>query len=466
MPSIEKGAKMGKGILFSCQNCGYESPKWLGRCPSCSEWNSFQQIKEEKQTSGAEQFKLKSASVPLNFQPLEHSSEQRLLIGRPELDRLFGGGLVPGSLILLGGEPGAGKSTLLLQIASQLAEEFGKALYVSAEESLSQIKLRAERLGLVSSELFILQEDEIETVLAEAERIKPVAVVIDSVQTLKRANNPSFPGSPAQIREVVQAVMGLAKGRGMICFLVGHITKSGLLAGPKLIEHMVDVVLYFEGDRRFPYRVLRVAKNRFGSTQEIALLSLGEKGLTPVQNPSAFLLSERRPDQSGTVVTPIVEGSLPLLVEIQALVTAGNPGNPRRLVSGLDNQRVAMVLAVLERRGGLPLSSREVYVSVIGGIRTEEPACDLAVALAVASSFYDLPLPQNLAAFGEIGLTGEVRRVGGGQRRLEEAKNHGFHQLLLPKGLLEEVEVGTEMRVQGIDSIQEMLASLTKKEGV
>ena len=250
-------------------------------------------------------------------------------------------------------------------------------------------------------------------------------------------------------------------------FRSGHITKSGLLAGPKLIEHLVDVVLYFEGDRRYPYRVLRVVKNRFGSTQEIALLNLDDQGLTPVQNPSAFLLSERCSQQSGTVVTPIVEGSLPLLVEVQALVTTtGNPGSPRRLVSGLDFQRVAMVLAVLERRGGLPLASREVYVSVIGGVRTEEPACDLAVALAVASSFYDQPLPANLAAFGEIGLTGEIRRVGNAQRRLEEADKHGFGRVIMPKGLLGEIVKGKSMTIQGVGSIQELLAVLTKKEEV
>ena len=452
---------MAKGIIYTCQNCEYESPKWLGRCPSCAEWNTFRQVTEYPSKSATSN--RDSISIPLNSKELILDGE-RLLIGRPELDRLFGGGLVPGSLILLGGEPGAGKSTLLLQIAGQLEEKFGKVLYVSAEESLTQVRLRAERLGLSSSELLILQEDEVEKVMTETERVNPVAVVIDSVQTLRSASNSGLPGSPSQVREVVQSVMGLAKGKGIIFFLVGHITKSGMLAGPKLIEHMVDVVLYFEGDRRFPYRVLRVVKNRFGSTQEITLLNLDEKGLTPVQNPSAFLLAERRPDQSGTVVTPIVEGSLPLLVEIQALVTPGNPGNPRRLVSGLDSQRIAMVLAVLERRGGLPLSSQEVYVSVIGGVRTEEPSCDLAVALAVASSFYDLPLPQDLAAFGEIGLTGEVRRVGGGKRRLEEARNHGFTQLLIPKGLLGEVEAGDGMKMQGISSVQEMLAMI-KKEG-
>jgi len=408
---------------------------------------------------------LKSAT-PLKPEAEEDRPDQRIAIGWPELDRLFGGGLVPGSLVLLGGEPGAGKSTLLLQIASLLAEKHGRVLYVSAEESLAQIRLRAGRLGISGPELFLLPAEEIETVQTEVERLKPIAVVLDSVQTLKTTDHPGPAGSPIQVREVVQGIMGPVKERGMICFLVGHITKSGLLAGPKLIEHMVDVVLYFEGDRRYPYRVLRVVKNRFGSSQEIALLNMGEQGLMPVENPSTFLLAERCPQQSGTVVVPIVEGSLPLLVEIQALVTTGNPGNPRRLVSGLDYQRVAMVLAVLERRGGIPLSNREVYVSVIGGVKTEEPACDLAVALAVVSSFYDLPLPADLAAFGEIGLTGEVRRVGRAQKRLEEAVKHGFQHLVIPHGLQGEIERSERMMIQGISNIHELLAILVKKEGV
>ncbi|HHT06757.1 MAG TPA: DNA repair protein RadA [Hydrogenispora sp.] len=457
---------MRKGSCFICENCAYESLKWLGKCPSCGAWNSFVEQSGPAPSSARRPAAVQACATPLVFTAEESGPQQRLVIGRPELDRLFGGGLAPGSLVLLGGEPGAGKSTLLLQIAALLTAQYGKVLYVSAEESQTQVRLRAERLGISGPELFLLTANEIEAVTAEIERLKPIAVILDSIQTLSSAERPGLAGSPAQVREVVQSVMGVVKERGMICFLVGHITKSGVLAGPKLIEHMVDVVLYFEGDRRYPYRVLRVVKNRFGSTQEIALLSLADQGLTPVDNPSAFLLSERCAQQSGTVVVPIVEGSLPLLVEIQALVTTGNPGNPRRLVSGLDNQRVAMVLAVLERRGGLPLANREVYVSVIGGFRTEEPACDLAVALAVASSFYDQPLPANLAAFGEIGLTGEIRRVGNAQRRVEEAVKHGFERLLIPRGLLGEVPKGEQGSIRGISSVLELLTVLTKKEEV
>lgn len=457
---------MRKGSFFICENCAYESPKWLGRCPSCAAWNTLVERAAPPPPSPRRTVPALATARPLVLSTEETGPQQRMVIGRPELDRLFGGGLTPGSLVLLGGEPGAGKSTLLLQVAALLTARYGKVLYVSAEESQTQVQLRAERLGIGSPDLFLLTANELEAVQAEIERLNPIAVILDSIQTLSSTERPGWAGSPAQVREVVQGVMGLVKERGMICFLVGHITKSGILAGPKLIEHMVDVVLYFEGDRRYPYRVLRVVKNRFGSTQEIALLNLADHGLTPVDNPSAFLLSERCAQQSGTVVVPIVEGSLPLLVEIQALVTTGNPGNPRRLVSGLDHQRVAMVLAVLERRGGLPLANREVYVSVIGGFRTEEPACDLAVALAVASSFYDRPLPANLAAFGEIGLTGEIRRVSNAQRRLEEAVKHGFQRLLIPRGLVGEVAKGKQMSIQGIGSVQELLAILTEKEEV
>lgn len=456
---------MGKHSFYLCANCAYESPKWLGRCPSCGEWNTFVEQKAVGTRPAQASPGLKKAA-PLMPDAEESGAEPRLIIGRPELDRLFGGGLVPGSLVLLGGEPGAGKSTLLLQIAALLAAKYGPVLYVSAEESRAQIRLRAGRLGINTPGLFLLAAEEMEAVQAAVEELNPIAIILDSVQTLKTAGHPGLAGSPIQVRDVVQGIMGPVKERGMICFLVGHITKSGLLAGPKLIEHMVDVVLYFEGDRRYPYRVLRVVKNRFGSTQEIALLNMGDQGLTPVENPSTFLLAERCPQQSGTVVAPIVEGSLPLLVEVQALVTTGNPGNPRRLVSGLDYQRVAMVLAVLERRGGLPLASREVYVSVIGGVKTEEPACDLAVALAVVSSFYDLPLPADLAAFGEIGLTGEVRRVGGAQKRLEEAVKHGFRHLVIPRGLQGEIVKGEQTKIRAVSNIHELLAVVTKKEGV
>ncbi|NLZ43285.1 MAG: DNA repair protein RadA [Clostridia bacterium] len=453
---------MKKGSIFACGVCGHETPKWLGKCPVCEGWNTFQEVTAFTSSRPAERHERHGAPVLL-AETGPDDAASRLRTGEGEFDRILGGGLIPGTLLLLGGEPGVGKSTLLLQVAAGLQKQGGTVLYVSGEESLLQLKTRAKRLGLLETGVLFYQENEIEHILEEAEKIHPSALVIDSIQTMRSAGTPGLPGSPAQVRDVVQALLVPAKTWGMVCLLVGHITKSGLLAGPKLIEHMVDVVLYFEGDNRYPCRVLRVTKNRFGSSREIALYDLNEEGIQPVENPSAMLLEGRRPGQSGTVVTPVLEGSLPLLVEVQALVSGGNPGNPRRLVTGLDYQRVAMVLAVLEKRGGLPLAGRDVYVAAIGGVRAEEPACDLAVALAVASSFYDRPLPHDLAAFGELGLTGEIRRVGGGAKRWEAIQRHGFTRAVVPRGMPEKAVEGVE--VTKVDTVGEMLAAMMKMKG-
>lgn len=450
---------MKKGTVFACGVCGHEAPKWLGKCPVCEGWNTFQEVAVSDFPRTTE---CRGGPVLLSENDLDDSA-CRLQTGEPEFDRILGGGLTPGTLLLLGGEPGVGKSTLLLQAADGLQRQGGKVLYISGEESLLQVKTRAKRLGLAETGILFYQENEVEHILEEAEEIRPTALVIDSIQTMRCSGTPGLPGSPAQVRDVVQALLVPAKTWGMVCLLVGHITKSGLLAGPKLIEHMVDVVLYFEGDNRYPCRVLRVTKNRFGSSREIALFDLSERGIEPVADPSAALLEGRRPGQSGTVVTPVLEGSLPLLVEVQALVSGGNPGNPRRLVTGLDYQRVAMVLAVLEKRGGLPLAGRDVYVSAIGGVRAEEPACDLAVALAVASSYYDRPLPHDLVVFGELGLTGEVRRVGGGLKRWEAINRHGFTRAVAPRGMPEEAIQGVE--VTKVDTVGEMLAAMMKMKG-
>lgn len=454
---------MKKRKVFTCGDCGYETAKWLGKCLVCEGWNTF---REQELPSPATGFHRspgrKTGPVLLNEDALK--PPLRIQTGEPEVDRVLGGGIVPGSLLLLGGEPGVGKSTLLLQIAAGLQNNYGQVLYVSAEESLMQVRMRAERLGLAGSELLLYQENEVENILEETAKLKPAVLIVDSIQTMRCAGTPGLPGSPAQVRDVVQALLEQAKAEEITCFLVGHITKSGLLAGPKLIEHMVDVVLYFEGDTRSSYRILRVNKNRFGPSREMALFDLNERGVVPVENPSAALLAGRRPGQSGTVVTPVLEGSLPLLVEIQALVTAGNPGNPRRLVTGLDYRRVSMVLAVLEKQGGIPLAGRDVYVSVAGGVRVEEPSCDLAVALAVVSSFYDRPLPHNLAAFGELGLTGEVRRVGGGLKRWQEIKRYGYTQAVLPGDMLEEIG-GEQIKVIGVNTVREMLRIMFKMKG-
>ncbi|HHU51063.1 MAG TPA: DNA repair protein RadA [Firmicutes bacterium] len=453
------------GVFYVCRECGYESLKWLGRCPSCDGWNTLSEITQE---TAKKKERRRSESVLLTLGEDLPESFNRVQTGEADLDRILGGGVVPGSLILLGGEPGIGKSTLLLQTAAGLAENYGKVIYVSAEESASQVGIRAERLGLLSAslngELLLSQENEVEYLLAEAREVKPKVLIVDSIQTMRSTVASGLPGSPSQVREVVQALMEYTKESEIICFLVGHITKSGLLAGPKLVEHMVDAVLYFEGDKRYSYRILRVTKNRFGSTQEIALYDLTDRGLLPVLNPSAAFLAERYTAQSGTIVTPILEGNLPLLIEIQTLIAKGSYGTPRRLVSGLDSQRVAMVLAVLERRVGLPVSTDDVYVSVIGGIRTEEPATDTAVALALASNYYEEPLPWNLVALGEIGLTGEIRRVGGGQRRLLEARRHGFSRVVLPRSMIEEIQLDG-LEVIGVSTVQELLAEIFKRGG-
>lgn len=456
---------MPKGTLYVCRECGYESPKWLGRCPACDGWNTLMEYAQEP---AEKKERRRSEGLLLALGQELPEAFNRVHTGEADLDRILGGGVVPGSLILLGGEPGIGKSTLLLQTAAGLAESYGKVIYVSAEESIFQVRIRAERLGLFArtfeGELLLAQENEVEYLLSEVKQAKPKVLIVDSIQTMRSTTASGLPGSPSQVREVVQALMEYTKESGIICFLVGHITKSGLLAGPKLVEHMVDAVLYFEGDKRYSYRILRVTKNRFGSTQEIALYDLTDDGLLPVANPSAAFLAERHTAQSGTIVTPILEGNLPLLIEIQTLIAKGSYGTPRRLVSGLDSQRVAMVLAVLERRVGLPISGDDVYVSVIGGIRTEEPATDTAVALALASNFYEEPLPWNLVAMGEIGLTGEIRRVEGGQRRLLEARRHGFSRVILPRSMLEETQMDG-LEVIGVSTVQELFQEIFKMKG-
>lgn len=447
---------MNKGEFFSCQACGYKSPGWLGRCPYCEGWNTFERMTRAKDFP---QQPAEERLSPVRLSEEDPEQYQRLLTGLSEFDRVLGGGLVPGSLILLGGEPGVGKSTLLLQVAASLEESYGDVMYVSAEESISQVKIRAQRLNLQDSRLYILQENRVEPILQEVERLHSKVLIIDSIQTMRGENSSGPPGSPGQVREVVQMLMEFTKTSGMICFLVGHITKSGLLAGPKLVEHMVDVVLYFEGERHYSYRILRAPKNRFGSTREIALYDFSDAGLIPIQNPSAAFLAERSPNQSGTVVTPVMEGSLQLLVEVQTLVAKAAFGNPRRLVTGLDSQRVAMILAVLERRSGLPVSGQDIYVSVIGGVRTEEPSTDLAVALAIISNFYDRPLPHDMAAFGEIGLTGEVRRVGGGAQRVSELKQHGFSGVVLPESMVREIDF-EGLELIGVSSIRDLMRIL------
>lgn len=418
---------------FVCQQCGYESPKWLGRCPECGEWNSL--VEEVVAPLPKRQPSTKApvgASQPVRL--LEVSTEilPRWHTGMEELDRVLGGGIVPGSLLLLGGDPGVGKSTLLTQVTDRLSAEH-PVLYVSGEESTHQIKLRAKRLGATGQNLYVLAETNVEAMVAHIHALQPVLAVVDSIQTTQTNLLESAPGTVAQVRACGVALQRVAKEQNVAVFMVGHVTKEGALAGPKALEHLVDTVLTFEGDPHLNYRILRATKNRFGSTDEVALFEMREQGLVPVRNPSEWLLSERASHSPGSVVTAIMEGTRPLLVEIQALVTHSYLSQPRRQVTGLDYNRVNMVLAVLEKRVGMRLSDKDVFVNAAGGIFVREPAADLAVALAVVSSLKDRPVPANMVAFGELGLGGEVRSVAQTEPRVREAGRLGFSRVMLAR---------------------------------
>jgi len=430
----------------------------MGRCPGCGEWNT---LFEERGNSsvGRRESSASTGPVPLPITELPALEEERFSTGMLELDRVLGGGAVPGSVILLGGDPGIGKSTLLLQVAGRVAARQGLVLYVSGEESVSQIGLRATRLGAVEKSLFILAESEISAIEDHASQLNPRLLIIDSIQTMYNPEVSSAPGSVSQVRECSARLMRLAKGRAMSVFLVGHVTKDGSLAGPRVLEHMVDTVLYFEGERHQMFRILRSVKNRFGSTNEIGVFEMQEQGLAEVSNPSSlFLMAHPSGAVAGAVVVPIMEGTRPLLVEIQALVCATGFSTPRRMTAGIDHNRLALLMAVLEKRVGLLMGSYDAYVNVVGGVRVDEPAVDLAVALALASSFRDAPLDCRTAAVGEIGLTGEIRPVSALERRIREAGQLGFDRCLVPAashtsarlGGVELVEVETLAAAIGI----------------
>lgn len=405
---------------------------WLGRCPGCGAWSTL--VEEVEVAAPQPGAATGACSLPIASIPA--STGERLLSSLGEFDRVLGGGLVPGSLILLGGDPGVGKSTLLLQYAAEFSRCHGRVLYVSGEESPAQLRLRAERLGVAMTDgLLVLGETSIEAVMAQAGKVQPVMLVVDSIQTMRTGDLAGSPGSVGQVRACASELLRLAKETGISIFLVGHITKTGALAGPKVLEHIVDTVLYLEGERRYSYRLLRAAKNRFGSTDELAMFAMEEHGLAEVANPSAIFLADRAAGAPGTVVFPGLEGTQALLLELQALVAGSGYGTPRRLVTGLDYNRVALVLAVLERRLGLALGAQDVYVSLAGGLRSSEPAADLAAAMAVASSLRERPIPADTVVFGEIGLAGEVRPVHAGGRRLAEAVRLGFARAIVPHGV-------------------------------
>ena len=419
---------------FTCQSCGYQTTKWLGRCTECGTWGS---LVEEVEMSNASQARPAwgtggASSKPTLLQDVESTTEARRLTGIAELDRVLGGGVTLGSLVLLGGDPGIGKSTLLLMAVDKLSRD-RSALYVSGEESLRQTRMRAERLGVKSEQLHVFAETDLEKVLAAAEKLAPGCLIIDSIQTMFLAELGSAPGSVGQVRECAGRLMAYAKKTGVPTFMVGHVTKEGSIAGPRVLEHMVDAVLYFEGDSGSRFRVLRAFKNRFGAVNELGVFAMCEKGLKEVPNPSAIFLSVHSQPTAGSAVMVTREGTRPLLVEVQALVDASSLSNPRRVAVGLEQNRLAMLLAVLHRHGGIAVGDQDVFVNVVGGIRVQETAADLPVLLAVLSSLRDRPLAEKTVAFGEVGLSGEIRPIPNGEERLKEAATHGFKRAIVPK---------------------------------
>jgi DNA repair protein RadA/Sms len=429
---MSKSAK----TVFVCQECGSQSPKWLGRCVDCGAWNSFVEERSEPVAAAATATHRygapTTASVARLYADIEIEQTDRLSTGSGELDRVLGGGVVPGSLVLLGGEPGIGKSTLLLQAAAHMARTIGPVLYSSGEESEHQIKSRGERLGVGNAPLYLLAETCLERVLDEIARLTPALVIVDSVQTTFSLRFQSAPGSIGQVREAATQLLFTAKGRNVPTFLVGHVTKDGSLAGPKALEHVVDTVLYFEGERQHSHRVVRAVKNRFGAISELGVFEMTAGGLQPVPNPSALFLSQRASNASGSAVLCSVEGSRPILVEVQALVTSSSYGNARRTASGLDQQRLSLLLAVLEKRAGLNLAGDDVFVNIAGGLTLDEPACDLGVVAAIASSVRNRVIPATTAVFGEVGLAGEIRGVAQASLRVREATQMGFQRCVMP----------------------------------
>ena len=417
---------------FECQQCGYQAPRWMGRCPECGNWGS---LVEERPTAGGGRgagVRGPSAS-PVPVTEVEGPALARIPTGFPEVDRTLGGGVVPGSVVLIGGDPGIGKSTLLLQVAARLASQGRKALYVSGEESTEQIRVRAERIGAMSPHLYLAAETLLEAIIEHGERIRPDLLILDSIQTTFAGALESPPGSISQVREVASRLLTLSKERAISTCLIGHVTKEGSFAGPKALEHIVDTVIYFEGEQQHAYRILRVTKNRFGSTHEIGIFEMTEVGLKEVDNPSRIFLAERSAGVTGSAVVVTMEGTRPLLVEIQALVAPTHASFPRRVVTGADLNRVAILLAVLEKRVGMPLSTCDVFVNVAGGVRITEPAADLGIVAAVASSLRSAPLDPRMVCFGEVGLTGEIRAVRHAAQRLHEARQLGFARCILPE---------------------------------
>ncbi len=449
-----------KTTAFFCQNCGYESAKWQGQCPACHEWNTFTEEPVVKVAGSAAVKKAAAEIKPVRLSEVHTDEKQRISSGMEELDRVLGGGIVAGSLMLVGGDPGIGKSTLLLQVCHNLTRDGHKVLYVSGEESAQQIKLRAQRIGDFKDDLMLLCETNLELVRSVIEKTKPEIVVIDSIQTMYHETVSAAPGSVSQVREATNVLMQIAKGMGISIFLVGHVTKEGVVAGPRVLEHMVDTVLYFEGDRYASYRILRGVKNRFGSTNEIGVFEMRQSGLREVSNPSEYMLEGKPENASGSIVACSMEGSRPILIEIQALVCHTNLPMPRRTTAGTDFNRVNLLLAVLEKRAGMQMSSCDVYVNIAGGIRMTEPAIDLGLILALVSSYKDIAIDEKTIAFGEVGLSGEIRSVNMAQQRVQEAKKLGFETVLMPKVSVKALQKIEGIHIVGLETVRDAVQYL------
>jgi len=435
-------------IRFLCQNCGYDSPRWLGKCPGCGEWNTFAEEKVVQAKKPKSPLAKEPACKPSAITEIRFSEEERSSTSISELDRVLGGGVVSGSVVLVAGEPGIGKSTIMLQIAEALSGGGSKVLYVSGEESLKQLRLRAGRLGTLSKNLNVVPETDLFQIESSIKSVSPGFVIIDSIQTVSRGDLPSAPGSVSQVRECASYLVSIAKSTGTTIFIVGHVTKEGSIAGPRVLEHMVDTVLYFEGERHKQFRILRGVKNRFGSTNEIGIFEMTESGLKEVKNPSEIFLSERPESVSGSVITAALEGTRPILVEVQALVSPTTLQIPRRTVTGLDYNRASITIAVLERRAGLKLGAKDIYINVAGGVKISEPASDLPLAVSIASCNRDVPVKSDTMIVGEIGLGGEIRAVNHIVPRVKEAAKLGFRRALIPSGNSKEAS-----RIKGIDIV-------------
>lgn len=444
---------MKNKTVFICSECGYESPKWLGKCPGCGSWNTMVEEMEERRVSGI----YAESSKPKKLRSIEISEEERYKTGLGELDRVLGGGVVKGSLILVGGDPGIGKSTLMLQISNSIGESHQTVLYVSGEESEKQIKLRSERLGVDSDNLLVVSETNMSSIEKYIEEIKPSVVIIDSIQTVYRSDLTSAPGSVSQVREATGSLMRIAKSMNIAIFIVGHVTKEGAIAGPRILEHMVDTVLYFEGERFHTYRVLRSVKNRFGSTNEIGVFEMRENGLVEILSPSELMLSGRPKDVPGTVVVSCMEGTRPVLVELQALVSPTSFGMPRRMATGIDYNRVVLLMALLEKRIGMQLATYDAYVNVAGGMKVDEPAIDLGIVCAVASSFRNAEINSKTAVMGEVGLTGEVRAISYIENRIGEAYKLGLNKVVIPSDNLKGIKEIKGMEICGVKDVYEAL---------